>query len=102
MSPEPQSQYELASFGSAQRRQAAAKALALLKAVPRSESARFEVFDYDSDNSSDVPDPFSEDECDQLEFALRRKVCFSLPHQNVCFTIFFLISGSAKLKPIYC
>lgn len=80
MSTEIQHQYQLASCDSAQRRQAAKEVIELLKAVPRTESARFEDFGFDSDNSSDVPDPFSEDEIDQMDFAQRRKVI------NIIFT----------------
>lgn len=70
-------QYHLASCDSVERREAAAKVMAMLSYIPRTDTARFETEDSnDSDASSDIPDPFSDDDdCEQLrKFSQRRTV----------------------------
>lgn len=59
---------------SAERREKAAKVMELLRYIPKSESALFER--HDSDNCSELDDPFSDDE-DPLTVVIRKKVKIS-------------------------
>lgn len=63
-------EYQL-TVDSVERREKAAKVMELLRYIPKSESALFER--HDSDNCSELDDPFSDDE-DQLTVAIKKKV----------------------------
>lgn len=69
--------YEL-SADSEERRQNAAKVMDILKFIPKSENIMFSNCHYESDGSSELADPFSDDEEDQISAVIKTKVKTSL------------------------
>lgn len=67
-------EYQL-SVDSEERREKAAKVMELLRYIPKSKSAMFER--HDSDNCSELDDPFSDEE-DQLTVVIKKKVKLSI------------------------
>lgn len=69
--------YEL-SADFEKRKKNAAKVMDILEPIPKSENRIFENTHYDSDGSSELADPFSDDEEDLITIAIKSKVLYLL------------------------
>lgn len=77
------------------RKARAAKVMATLRYVTKKEAVRFEVNHYESDDSEEIPDPFSDDDDNNNELATRRKR-FSAHEVN----LYLMSSFSAEHKRV--